>query len=199
MKNNFDLFCCPVYRIDTNIDNKNFLNYCYDIQKKDKGRILSNNGGYQSNNLNLYDKQLEPLLSKITQSVFVYLNQCGFLLNLNLKISNMWLNINNYKDENTIHFHPNCLFSGVYYIKTPEQCGNIKFYHPAVDLMSYDWLLEYTIPNEKNSHSWMFEAKEGQLFLFPSWLKHSVGSNLNKTENRISVSFNIIVEKNNII
>ena len=32
-----------------------------------------------------------------------------------VKFSNMWININSYKDSNIIHTHPGCLISGVYY------------------------------------------------------------------------------------
>ena len=31
------------------------------------------------------------------------------------------------------------VLSGVYYIKTPKECGNIKFFHPAYDLVDRDW------------------------------------------------------------
>ena len=44
--------------------------------------------------------------------------------------------------------------------------------------------------NSWNSPVWRMPVKEGKLILFPSWLKHGVQPNLNKTESRISVSFN---------
>jgi uncharacterized protein (TIGR02466 family) len=41
-------------------------------------------------------------------------------------LGNMWANIN-YKDGfNRPHIHPNSLWSGVYYVKTPEKCGHLK-------------------------------------------------------------------------
>ena len=43
----------------------------------------------------------------------------------------------------------------------------------------------------QNSSSWKIDVEEGDLVLFPSWLKHGVEPNLNKKENRISLAFNI--------
>ena len=42
-----------------------------------------------------------------------------------------------------------------------------------------------------NSALYNFIPKEGQLLLFPSWVEHFVKPNLNKTQERISIAFNI--------
>ena len=40
-------------------------------------------------------------------------------------LGNMWANINYPGGYNKPHVHPNTLFSGVYYIKTPPNCGKL--------------------------------------------------------------------------
>ena len=46
--------------------------------------------------------------------------------------------------------------------------------------------------NNYNSGTWWLPSEENNLYLFPSWLKHRVEPNLNKNENRISISFNLV-------
>ena len=47
-----NFFSTPVYNTHLeNIDNKALAKQCLDFSKKDKGYVLSNVGGYQSNNL----------------------------------------------------------------------------------------------------------------------------------------------------
>ena len=45
--------------------------------------------------------------------------------------------------------------------------------------------------NEENSLEWWMPSIENYLYLFPSWLSHWVEPNLNKKEERISISFNL--------
>ncbi len=52
---------------------------------------------------------------------------------------NAWININQKNNSNQVHTHPACILSGVYYIKTPKECGNIQFMHPAQDMITRDW------------------------------------------------------------
>jgi uncharacterized protein (TIGR02466 family) len=49
----------------------------------------------------------------------------------------MWANINPPGGYNRPHMHPNSLWSGVYYIKTPKNCGHLKLEDPrSVALMT---------------------------------------------------------------
>ena len=108
-----------------------------------------------------------------------------------LVIQNMWININEFKDYNKSHTHPNAHWSGVYYIKTPENCGNIIFESPAHDIMDHTYYAtKFKDQNVYNSITHWQEAKENILYIFPGWLKHRVEPNLSD-ENRISISFNI--------
>jgi len=45
-------------------------------------------------------------------------------------ITNMWGNIGSPNTRGNIHVHPNCLLSGLIYIKTPVNCGPTMFASP---------------------------------------------------------------------
>jgi hypothetical protein len=64
-----------------------------------------------------------------------------------------------------------------------------------MELLSYDWLDKYKEQlTEQNSLVYGMPAIQNRLYMFPSWLRHSVKPNLNKNEDRISFSFNIGVQ-----
>jgi uncharacterized protein (TIGR02466 family) len=44
----------------------------------------------------------------------------------------MWANINPPGGFNRAHIHPNSLWSGVYYVKTPKNCGHLKVRRPKI-------------------------------------------------------------------
>ena len=110
-------------------------------------------------------------------------------------MSNLWVNINGYKDSNSIHLHPGAVFSGVFYVKANENSGNLIFHNPCEDLMDIFFSDNVSEYNSKNSTEWFFKPEENNLILFPGYLKHSVGPNLNKKEKRISISFNAIIKQ----
>lgn len=187
-----ELFKTPLYVTGLGLDNKAISKYCLSYYKKNKGRIRSNEGGWQSNDLQL-DKHpiLRDLFVSIEEHCSIYTKELG--IEMANKIDNMWMNINGYKDVNVIHIHPGAMISGVYYVQTPENCGNIQFQNPANDVFQYDWIPEKMNNfNEYNSLEWWMPSKESVMYLFPSWLKHFVKPNLNKKEKRISISFNCL-------
>ena len=186
-----DIFKVPVYSTQLNLDIKKIQLLCNEYYHKDLGKSLSNVGGYHSNNLPLNDVSLHPLIKEINTHSSKFAKE--FINNNEQVLSNMWINISLYKDINRSHNHPFSDISGVYYVKTPDDCGDIVFEHPAIDVLNY-YSPAYALNrfNEYNSPSWGKPAVENNLYLFPGWLKHYVEPNLNKTEERISISFNTI-------
>jgi uncharacterized protein (TIGR02466 family) len=185
-----ELFKVPIYKTKLKLDNKKIIKYCLELSKKNKGRIISNIGGWQSNNLKSSDSILNNLFLEIKK----HGNEFAKFIKLKFPLyeNGLWININGYKDFNTTHFHGNCLLSGVYYLQTPKDCGNILFENPANDLMQSNWFNENL--KEKNNYTsekWWLPNEESLLYIFPSWLKHSVEPNLNKKDKRISISFNL--------
>ena len=106
-------------------------------------------------------------------------------------LGNMWANINYPGGYNRPHLHPNSLFSGVYWIKTPANCGKFMIYEPRQGA-------QCTMPNRKEGklppELWRevhYTPRAGTIVMFPAWLWHEVRPN-QSNDTRISVSFNFL-------
>ena len=190
MSYTLDIFKFQLYCEKLNFDTDSLSNLCFELQNKNKdyGRISSNLGGWQSDDL--FDAY--TIISNLRKLIYNHIDiySKNFKLNKKLKLDNLWININGYKDLNLPHIHPNSILSGVFYVKVPKNSGKIRFENPCLDLMESVYqnsIIEY---NSINSATWSLEPDENLLILFPSFLKHSVLPNMNKKEKRISISFN---------
>jgi uncharacterized protein (TIGR02466 family) len=106
-------------------------------------------------------------------------------------LGNMWANINPPGGMNRAHQHPNSLWSGVYYIKAPENCGDLKIDDPrSCASMVRPRQKQNNLPQRlyRETH---YKAIEGRCIMFPSWLMHCVDPN-ESNDIRISVSFNFL-------
>ena len=177
-----------IYRTKLNFDLNPLKKISFELQNDSDGRIKTNVGGWQSEDL--FDEY--PIIKQLRQIILENLNNFSKQFNFNkaLKLTNLWININGYKDSNETHTHPSSFFSGVFYVKTPENSGNLSFVHPSCEFCS--WVFEKNITNyiTNNSAYWSFQPKENELYIFPSFYKHKVTPNMNKDEKRISISFN---------
>jgi len=185
-----DLFKTPLYETTLSLDNKELTSYCLSMSKLNKGRILSNIGGWQSGDIG-NEVIFKELFLNIVKHGNHFIKSLG--ITDTLKLDNSWININDYKDFNKNHIHPGAVLSGVYYIQTPKECGRIALGHPAYTAFQYDWnLLNNNGYNTYNSSEWFLPVQQGILYIFPGWLYHRVEPSLNKKEKRISISFNLI-------
>jgi uncharacterized protein (TIGR02466 family) len=189
-KNKIELFKTTLYANYLKFDNeKQFKKKLNLIYRKDKGRIKTNVGGYQSNDLPTQEPVFTSFVNAITNEVNEYAKQYGFIQEL--KLTNFWLNVNNYKNYNSLHTHPASLFSGVYYIDIPKNSGLILFERLGKQVMDWAWNgCEYSKYNPVNSTSYALQPENNLLLIFPSWLPHKVDPNLNRKQKRTSISFN---------
>jgi|10_taG_2_1085330.scaffolds.fasta_scaffold04234_13 uncharacterized protein (TIGR02466 family) len=182
-----NIFSCPIYETSLNLNIKLINEYCLRLNKSTAGVVRSNQGGWQSPAID--SRELPILATEIKKHANLFKKK--LLLKDSLKICNMWVNMNGYKDSNIKHAHPRCTLSGVYYVKVPSQSGGINFFNPVDDLLDSDWHhVKRENYNKYNSLTWTFEPVENLMLLFPSWLRHSVLPHLNKKE-RVSISFNL--------
>tara|TARA_R110000772_G_C13232307_1_gene432885 strand:- start:586 stop:1155 length:570 start_codon:yes stop_codon:yes gene_type:complete len=184
-----DIFKVSIHSDKLKINNKKLISYILGLKKKIKGRHISSPTGWQSGDLNLEEKIFLPLIKQISNNFLDYKNK--LLLKGNFKISNMWANVNSYKDYNQIHGHGSSVVSGVYYLNVPKNSGKIFFVHPASQLVDICWKECTEEYNEQNSPIFFVNGLKSHLLLFPGWLHHGVRPNLNKKNNRISISFDI--------
>ena len=158
------------------------------IFKKQKGRNLSNLGGFQSNDLKIEEPILNSLIKEIELNSNIVNNDI-LKINSTLSLNNIWININKFKDFNVIHKHPFSKLSGVFYVKIPKNSGDLLFVNETeIGCFVNDKdIIEF---NNYNSSTWSIKPEENVLYLFPSWLNHYVKPNLSN-EKRISISFNL--------
>jgi len=107
-------------------------------------------------------------------------------------ITNMWANIANPNRRHHMHIHPNCLLSGLVYIKAPQHCGSTVFASPRQ--LSKNLEPIYLAKNELNSDVFVFPAEKGRMLIWPSHVPHAVEQGAaDEAEERIVVAFNIMI------
>jgi uncharacterized protein (TIGR02466 family) len=107
-------------------------------------------------------------------------------------ITNMWANIANPNRRHFMHMHPNCLLSGLVYIKTPQNCGSTAFASPRLLAKSLE--PTYWRKNDLNSDVFKVSAEKGRMVLWPSHIPHAVEQgSADETQERIVVAFNIMI------
>ena len=193
-KRHLDLFFpTPIYWCDlkdaTNL-NENLIKNIEEWKEKDKGIKNTNQGGWHSTTDMHLKKEYKPLVSELNKFQQQVGMEEGYVHPTFL--SNMWANINYPGCSNRTHIHPNCQWSGVYYVKTPEDCGDliIEDPRPGYAMTAPQQLSPYKLPPRLLRHV-AYLPIAGRLIIFPSFLNHYVDINKSK-ETRISISFNFI-------
>ncbi len=108
-----------------------------------------------------------------------------------------WMNVNIKGNFNPPHIHPNHHYSGCYYVKFPDNSGNVHFLDPrpqhricAPDIGDeYGHQNPYLLDSKYDSSLFTYPVREGKVIIFPSWLMHYVDPNP-KEELRVSIAFN---------
>jgi uncharacterized protein (TIGR02466 family) len=104
-------------------------------------------------------------------------------------ITGCWANVNAPGSSHPQHVHPNNFLSGVYYVRAPVEADGLICYDPRPQRLVMSPRAHTVTP--ENSSDVTLPIKEGRMFVFPSWLLHSVGATRGDSE-RISVSFNVM-------
>jgi len=180
--------------------NAHLTEQIYSERERDAEGIQRSNfralGGWHSHN-NLHKEVAYQPLVGLIDSVCETINDANsYHKATRLKIGTMWSIINPPGSSNRAHIHPGCLWSGVYYVQTPENSGNIEFIDPRTENLVSQPRYQ---PNKKRPKScWSkvnFTPKAGKLIIFPSWLYHSVAPNLSTKKGsageRIIISYNL--------
>lgn len=171
--------------IVNSIDNQELKKFAYQCKSSDNGRVISNYGGFQSNDLTA-DSNVQ--INKLVKLLNEEANSCAKQVGLNeVELYNIWININPPGSYNHLHNHVGSVFSGVYYVDAVPEQGNIQF--ERNDGAEYHIPEKIAKPTYFTSTRATYAAKTGALYIFPGWLKHSVEGN-RTTIDRISISFN---------
>jgi uncharacterized protein (TIGR02466 family) len=106
--------------------------------------------------------------------------------NLKLTCESLWINIAPTGEYQEVHKHGGSHFSVAYYVKTPQNCGNIIF-------NNLETFISGVLPVQQFSNlyseSYSYTAEESKLIIFRSNLLHLVEKN-RSSEDRCSISAN---------
>jgi len=186
-----NLFPTTVFQAKEVLNPENLNNIKNDIDSKFNENLESLSYNWQSlSSVNLHEEQL---YSKLCENILTlskkYLDDKFFEYE-NIIITSMWANVLKPGESHRPHTHANNYLSGVFYVND-NNTTNICFTDPRPQ--AYVIQLHSNNYNYSNAPIYMYPTTANSLLLFPSWLSHYVPTNTS-TENRISISFNLMLK-----
>jgi uncharacterized protein (TIGR02466 family) len=153
-------------------------NYKPDMVKSNDGNVTSLNFYILKDNFPELRKEIQSQLDYYLKNIIDPVND------VNLYITQSWLNYTEQGQFHHEHAHPNSIVSGVFYFNAVKEHDKIWFYKNQFRDIKIlpNW-------NHYNAESWWFEVETGMLLLFPSYLRHKVPVTTGD-HTRISLSFN---------
>jgi len=103
-----------------------------------------------------------------------------------IRVSDLWAHVTPPGRNTQCHHHLPDHLSCAYYVKTPQDCGNLRLLDDRKYRIGEP---DSTTPNAMTGHWMEVPAKEGLMVIFPSWLNHQVSEN-RANEARVSLSMN---------
>ena len=191
-----DIFKTSIYQ--TNVFNETYKNYFInkleEYVKEKKEVFKSNVEGFQTPifQLNMNNNEIEK---KIINDLIVhpcnnFLKDFKIIKPFQLNNLNFWVNKNFKGSSNKPHSHGYDCISGVYYLDTPKNSGDLVF----LDINKLN-CSNFKFFNDANFFSeFVIKPKEYDLILFFSETIHYVRSN-NSDKDRVSVAFNIDISE----
>lgn len=168
-----------------------------DLEQASPGVVKSNVGGWHSSSDFFQSSEasvqsLQQQLSGVSlELVNRFFHEGARISSESLRLE-AWANVLRNGQYNTLHCHPNALWSGVYFVTDNE----------PVDRQPFSGKLELLDPRPGASLNYeertnlygrfLVSPIAGQVLIFPAWLQHQVHPYFGKCE-RISIAFNVLV------
>lgn len=200
------LFSQPVTKVDINIDG--IAEFFDEVVKPTQGEINRNRTQQEEslihyhnddNVFNIYSELNELRDSILEASNFAYQRVMNYDGKLN--ITNAWFNLCDVGGSQFMHNHCNSVISGTLYLRTDINT-NIQFLTPFRSGETSNSLVDRPNLSRENEYGYSFHydmctitVGNGTCLFWPSYLKH--GYINNQTPNRLSLSFNFMVESFN--
>ena len=178
-----------IYAEDFKLDTNQMAQHIIQWSKENPGVKKTNVDGWHSETDMHKKPEYKPLVNELFKMIHQVFKE--EFLDKHPVLGNMWANINYKGGYNKPHVHPNSVFSGVYYVKTPPNCGNLICNDPRPGIQT---CMPNRIKKEPPKHLWReihLQPQENRALIFPAWLWHCVQPN-ESDDVRISVSFNFI-------
>ena len=179
------IFPVPIYT--TKMDRK-FTKQELNFVKEQRKHFAKNQGNFNTKDNYILNKKKFKNIKK-------FLNKCckNYLdkvicpkNNIELYITQSWLNYTDANQYHHQHQHPNSVISGVLYFDSDIKNDKILFTHPIVYEQIKPKVDKF---NLWNSSTWFFPVETGNLFMFPSSTTHQVETKQGNNT-RISLAFN---------
>ena len=139
---------------------------------------------------NLFEKQFLdiPELAGFKQR----LQDCvdSYISNMGIKpvsISSNWFNKMGRGQRVDNHRHEMSVVSGAFYVDADPGSVPLTLHSPIAAFKMFDFIQQ---PNFNSANHFDIDCVPGKLIIFPSWLEHS--TDVNATDNRITISFNTV-------
>ena len=184
-----EFFPTSIYAEDVQLNNQELAQHIINWSQQDQGVKKTNVKGWHSQT----DMHTKPEYKPLVDQLFLVMRSIWKeeWLDREPVLGNMWANINHPGGYNSPHLHPNCLYSGVYYIKAPPNSGKLICSDPRSGNQT---VMPVRVKGSPPRHLWRevhLAPVQGRIVMFPAWLWHSVEPN-ESNDIRISVSFNFI-------
>lgn len=163
--------------------------------KKENYYLFKDKSAYGSTDIHILDKYPDLKTSlELKINHYVY-NILQVKKNVEFYITTSWINKHKKGHFGGSHIHNNSMLSGVVYLVTDPNSGNIVFektnqYH---NCFTTTVVPEYTEKNLFNSASFEVVVEPGMIALFPSVLQHYIQRS-NSDKDRYSIAFNIFAK-----
>jgi len=181
-----NIFPVPVYMTEIG---RGFTKQELNFLKEQKKHCNKNTGNIRTkDNYILNKKEFKNIKKFLNKHCENYLKTIIFPKeNIELYITQSWLNYTEANQFHHKHAHPNSVVSGVLYFDSDVENDKILFSRNTYQQMKPT--IDDTKFNLWNSETWFFSVKTGQLIMFPSSTIHQVETKKGKNT-RISLAFN---------
>lgn len=193
-------FSIPIYTSNVDVSEIQKIDFD-DLNFLDDYRITKNWETYiaasENEQLLSTDKRFFELRKQIDKHVFHYFEEVlGYdSTNVYPELVASWMIKSSPGNVTAWHSHGNSIFSGVVYIKTSDNCGDIAFRLNDNQVLPPVFSLPVKKQTCYNDPFHKFKVEDGLIILFPSWLSHRVLRNETK-DPRYSIAFNYFIKGN---
>lgn len=142
-------------------------------------------------------EEFKILKDNIEHHINFFVKEVAQYLNVDFYITNSWAVKHGKNDWAPKHFHSNCIFSGIVYLKCNNESGDIVFHkNPGhTTLASETFLFDVKDYNNFNNTTENILPQQEQILIFPSHVEHRVTKS-QSSEERIAIAFNTFFKGN---
>lgn len=191
---NYELFPVLVTRVSDFLSKEqceDIINYYKDKDEFAPHRYLVGDG---TSNHSLGSKVHEVISKNISscanftfnlrKHIHTYSERTGITV---CDIVNSWISIQNKGSRLIQHKHTGCALSGAIYLNVDYDSSRLIFDSPN----PYSAFQMYSQYTKFSQETHAITPEVGDLIIFPSWLSHGSGNEINETDNRTIISFNV--------